>query len=211
MVGTFSIIAYDKRENLIGVAMASGSKKIKDGTLYVSANVGVIVSQGYTNEALVSKGFDLLRAEKTAREVMEYLLSIDPEKIYRQIGIIDRFGDIEVFTGKKSLKFYGHVVGDNFASLGSFITSKRVIEGMAFMFKNSNLIFSDRLILALEYGHALGGNRRGSRSALLIVKKFSCRRNERDTVINIQVADQEDPIFELKQAYCRIKMKSHKE
>ncbi len=203
MIGTFTIMALDTENNLIGIAMASGSYTISHSLLRVRTNAGAIISQGYTEPLYASKGIALLHAGKSANVVLKYLLSIDPDRKYRQIGIIDKAGRIIAYTGKRSPNIHGHIVEKNFAVLGNFVVSKKVIEGIAYAYKHAKLNFPERLILALEYGVFLGGDRRGTHSAALVIKKLRSDSVNGNTLVNIRVSAKAEPINLLKIKFQR--------
>ncbi|MGQ4832626.1 MAG: DUF1028 domain-containing protein [Candidatus Asgardarchaeia archaeon] len=203
MIGTFTIISLDRDRGLIGVAMASGSYNISDNLLRIKTNAGAIVSQGYTNSLYTVKGIALLSAGKPSDVVLKYLLSIDPDRKYRQVGIVDKYGNIIAYTGKKAPNYHGHIVDKDFAVIGNFVVSKKVIEGIAYAYKHAKLSFPERLILALEYGAFLGGDRRGTHSAALVIKKFKSSEVKGNTLVNLRVSSKADPINLLKIKFQR--------
>ncbi|MEX0567845.1 MAG: DUF1028 domain-containing protein, partial [Candidatus Njordarchaeota archaeon] len=53
---TYSIVAYDKKTNTLGVAVASGSTAVGTRVPWIKANVGAIATQAYTNTIYGSEG-----------------------------------------------------------------------------------------------------------------------------------------------------------
>jgi len=153
----------------MGVAVASGSTSVGDRVPHARPGVGVIATQAYTNVAYGMKGLELLTKGLTPKEALGRLLMEDPERELRQVAIMDFKKRKVVFTGAKTPGFHGELVGENYILIGNLLTGKEVVNSMAKEFENSSGDLAQRLAMALKAGDESGGDKRGEKSAALIV------------------------------------------
>ena len=167
--GTFSILAISPDSKLMGVAVASGSTSVGDRVPHARPGVGVIATQAYTNVTYGIKGLELLTKGLTPEEALDRLLMEDQERELRQVAIMDFKKRKVVFTGAKTPGFHGELVGENYIVIGNLLTGKEVVNSMAKEFENSSGDLAQRLAMALKAGNESGGDKRGEKSAALIV------------------------------------------
>ena len=167
--GTFSISAISPDSKMMGVAVASGSTSVGDRVPHARPGVGVIATQAYTNVAYGIKGLELLTKGLTPEEALDRLLMEDPERELRQVAIMDFKKRTVVFTGAKTPGFHGELVGENYIVIGNLLTGKEVVNSMAKEFENASGDLAQRLAMALKAGNESGGDKRGEKSAALIV------------------------------------------
>ena len=106
--------------------------------------------------------------------------------------IVDAKGRKAAFTGRKTVGWKGHYIGENYVAAGNMLTGKEVIQAMAEAFEESEAEkLAERLLMALEAGQEAGGDKRGKTSAALKVY------NENGELIDLRVDFHEDPIKEL--------------
>ncbi len=195
---TFSIVAYDPAARQWGVATAS--KILAVGTLVPAAEAeqGAIATQSLANLSFGTKGLELLRQGKTAAEVVSTLTQADPQRDVRQLGIVDRNGNVGVFTGKGCNPWCGEKVGQYYACLGNLLEGPRVIESMAKTFEETDGPLAWRMMEAMQQGEAAGGDRRGRQSAaIVVVQKDGGYIGQNDRAIDLRVDDHERPLREL--------------
>ncbi len=200
--GTFSIVAVDRKTGEIGVAVQS--KFIAVGAVVpgAKAGVGAIATQSYANTSYGPLGLELLAQGLSPEEALERLISTDPERELRQVGIVDAQGRAAAFTGEKCFPWAGHIVGENFACQGNILAGKDVVEAMAEAFVGSSDTLAERLLSALFAGQKAGGDRRGQQSAaLLVVKEKGGYGGFNDRYIDLRVDEHPYPIDELKRLY----------
>ena len=168
-LGTFSIVGFDPETKDLGVAVAS--KFIAVGALvpWAEANVGAIATQALANISYGPRGLELLRRGYSAKKVLQILISDDPQREERQVGIVDSKGEAAAFTGSKCYPYAGHIIGENYAVQGNILTGPEVLEEMAKAFEQTKGELVDKLLAALEAGDKAGGDRRGKQSAAIIV------------------------------------------
>jgi uncharacterized Ntn-hydrolase superfamily protein len=167
--GTFSILAISPDSRLMGVAVASGSTSVGDRVPHAKPGIGVIAIQAYTNVVYGIKGLELLAKGLTPKEALGRLLMEDLERELRQVAIMDFKKRKVVFTGAKTPGFHGELVGENYIVIGNLLTGKEVVNSMAKEFENSSGDLAQRLAMALKAGNESGGDKRGEKSAALIV------------------------------------------
>jgi len=114
----------------------------------------------------------------------------------RQVIIIDFHGRIAAFTGKKTLEWKGHLVGNCYVIAGNILVSENVIKEMSKTFeKFSERPLPERLALALEAGAKAGGDEGGIVSAALVTSSLQ----NANLNVDICVDFSKDPIRKLKE------------
>ena len=199
---TFSIVGFDPETKDLGVAVAS--KFIAVGAIvpWAKANVGAIATQALANVSYGPRGLELLSKGYSARKVIEMLVSDDPLRDERQIGIVDSKGEAAAFTGKKCFEYAGHIVGDGYAVQGNILAGSEVLEEMAKAFERTKGELVDKLLAALEAGDRAGGDRRGKQSAaILVVREKGGYGGYTDKYVDLRVDDHKEPVLELKRLF----------
>ena len=167
--GTFSILAISPDSGLMGVAVASGSTSVGDRVPHAKPGVGVIATQAYTNVAYGIKGLELLTKGLSPKEALDRLLMEDLGREIRQVAVMNFNGRKAVFTGVNAPEFRGEIVGDSYVVIGNLLAEKEVVKNMAEEFERSSGDLTWRMARALKAGSESGGDRRGEKSAALIV------------------------------------------
>ena len=186
---TFSILAISNDMNQMGVAVISGSTHVGDRVPYGTPGIGVIATQAYTNVTYGTEGLKLLRRGLSPEETLENLLKKDGEKNLRQVAIMDFKRRKAVFTGTHVPEAYAEVIKENCIAIGNLLSSPKVVEAMADEFENtSEKTFALRLISALKIGKECGGDKRGERSAALMVV------NKEKVKVQVKVDLHENPL-----------------
>jgi len=190
-LGTFSILAISSDSRLMGVAVASGSTSVGDRVPHVKPGVGVIATQAYTNVTYGIKGLELLTKGLSPKQALDRLLMKDSERELRQVAIMNLNGRKAVFTGTNAPEFRGEIVGESYVVVGNLLAAKEVVKSMAEEFKRSSGDLAWRMARALKAGSESGGDRRGEKSAALIVV------NTKEVEVEIKVSKHVNPIGEL--------------
>jgi uncharacterized Ntn-hydrolase superfamily protein len=167
--GTFSILAISPDTKSMGIAVASGSTSVGDRVPHAKPGVGVIATQAYTNVAYGIKGLELLASDLSPKQTLDRLLMKDSERELRQVAIMDFNGRKAVFTGVNAPEFRGEIVGESYVVIGNLLAAKEVVNSMAKEFEGSSGDLAWRMARALKAGSESGGDRRGEKSAALIV------------------------------------------
>jgi|YelNatPaOPRAMG01_1025707.scaffolds.fasta_scaffold15429_3 uncharacterized Ntn-hydrolase superfamily protein len=193
---TYSVVAMDPAEDLVGVAVASRFIAVGSVVPWVRYRTGAIATQSYANYTFGSEGLSLL-SDHSARETLKILLDKDPQREKRQVGIIDKKGKVVSFTGKECLDYAGSIEGKNFTVQGNILTGRNVLEAMATEMEK-DLPFIERMIHALKAGEDAGGDSRGKQAAaILIAGKANEFVESSGIVMDLRVDDNPEPVREL--------------
>jgi uncharacterized Ntn-hydrolase superfamily protein len=195
---TFSIVAYDSKDEAWGVAVASKFPAVGAIVPWAQAGAGAIATQAYANVSYGSQGLDLLRQGMSADAVLARLISTDPGRETRQLGIVDVKGKSATFTGKECAHWAGGLTGAGYAIQGNILASADVIYNMEGAFLRTDGDLPTRLHAALMAGDRAGGDKRGRQSAaLFIVKARGGYGGYTDRLLDYRVDDDPDPVVKL--------------
>jgi uncharacterized Ntn-hydrolase superfamily protein len=200
-VYAFSIVGYDPVNGDWGVAVASRYFSVGSVVPWAEADVGAIATQGNVNVGYGPRGLELLRQGMAAKEVLAKLLAEDqfPPTDGRQVAIIDRKGNIAVYTGPKASRWAGDRQGKNWTAQGDNLAGQQVPEVMGKAFEATRGELAEKLFAALKAGDDAGGDSRGKQSAsILVVRKRGGRNTNNDRYVSINVDDNPAPIQELR-------------
>lgn len=195
------MIARCSETSALGVCVSSASLAVGSVVPHVESRVGAIAVQGYTNFLHGVNGLRLLRDNFSPKDVLEILLKNDSRRDMRQISIINVIGEKAVFTGRKTLEWSGHIIGENYIAAGNALISENVLESMAEAFESSKGEWlAERLMRALEAGEKAGGDWRGIRSAAIKVAEREIIHESRP-IIDLRVDFHDKPIRELRKVF----------
>jgi uncharacterized Ntn-hydrolase superfamily protein len=194
---TFSIVARCPRTQMLGVAVSTALPAVGSLCPFAKAGVGAIASQAFVNPYLGLDGLRLLEDGLDAETVLERLLSDDPDRAVRQLGVVDRDGSSAAFTGNECRPWFGHITGDGFTVQGNLLVGEETIAAMAHVYKETgDEELPERLMLVLEAGQAGGGDSRGRQSAAMVVVN-----EEEYPFLSLRVDDDPDPVAELRRVF----------
>ncbi len=193
---TYSIVARCTKENALGICVASGSLAVGSVVPHIKLDTGAIITQGLTNIEYGIEGMKLLTLGFSPDEVLTKISSEDPKKDFRQVVIMDSKGLISAYTGIKTEKWSGHIIGDNYAVAGNMLSNPNVLKSMANAYEGSKGPLEDRLIVTIKVGQKTGGDVRGERSSALLVGKKELQQGIRP-YIDLRVDENVNPIGEL--------------
>lgn len=199
---TFSIVIYDPELKAWGVGVASKFLAVGAFVPWLKPGVGAIATQALANLKYGVDGLKLLE-RFDAKTTLEKLISADPLREHRQVGIVDSNGNAAAFTGSQCYSYAGHIVGNNFTVQGNILAGEEVIEAMARAAEGKGKIH-EKILNALIEADKKGGDKRGKQSAAIIVVKMpegDVREINPFAVgkyIDIRVDDHKDPINELR-------------
>jgi len=198
LLHTYSIVALDKKNKQIGVAVQSHWFAVGSICPWIEPGVGVISTQSMVEVSYGPKGLNLLRGGKTAQEALDEMLNADKGKELRQVAVVDAQGNVAAHTGKRCISEAGHQIGVSFSVQANMMLNNTVWPAMADAFKNSAGDLANRLIAALQAAQEAGGDIRGKQSAALLVSE-----NIKDNtpwehiLVDLRIDDHPDPILEL--------------
>jgi len=190
-LGTFSILTISLDSRLMGLGVASGSTSVGNRVLHAKPGIGVIATQSYTNIAYGIKGLELLAKGLSPKEALDELLMDDPGRELRQVAMMDFKRRKAVFTGCEAPIFHGEVLGEDYVIVGNLLAGKEVVDSMAREYESSSGNLALRMAKALKAGSESGGDKRGEKSAALIV--ISTEKVE----VNLKIDRHTNPVREL--------------
>lgn len=202
---TFSIVAYDPDSKSYAVAVSTMPTAVGAMVPWAQHGVGAIATQARVNAGFGPRGLKLLAGGKSAKETLDALLKDDDLREERQIGIVDAKGDVAAFTGSKCMDWAGDRQGDRFTVQGNILVSDKTVDAMKSAFEKKEAIpFPERVMRALEAGLAAGGDKRGHRSAAILVvadPKSVGLGDGYDRAIDLRVDDHPTPVAELRRLF----------
>lgn len=195
---TFSIVARDSVTGDMGVAVQSHWFAVGSLVAWGKAGVGVVATQSFINPSFGPRGLTLMENGLTPKMAITNLLALDAGKEVRQVAMLNAQGDVYAYTGKNCIAFAGQEMGKNFSTQANLMEKPTVWPAMAKAFKTTKGTLAERLLAALDAAQAEGGDIRGKQAAALIVVKAKSTGNVwEDTLVNLRVDDNDNPIKEL--------------
>jgi uncharacterized Ntn-hydrolase superfamily protein len=193
---TFSIAARCPKSGAFGIAVTSSSISVASRCAWVGP-LGTVSTQNVTDPALGPAGLALLRQGLGAGAVLKLLLAGTPEPEWRQVGVIDRYGQVAAHSGAHALPRAAVVQADACLALGNLLASPEVPRRMLDAYDNAAAMnFPDRLLRALEAGLEAGGETGDERSAGLHVADIHDW-----PVVDLRVDWHDEPIAELRRIW----------
>ncbi|WP_135826790.1 DUF1028 domain-containing protein [Halorussus ruber] len=208
---TFSICVRESYEDdegttqtRFGVAVTTRLPAV--GTLcpFASEN-GAVATQSLVNVELGRKGVEYLDDGLAVEDALQALLNADEGAPQRQLHGVDEDGTF-VFSGEECKDWYGHIEGDSYTVAGNLLTGESVVEAVADEYEESrdeDRPLAERLVDALEAGHAEGGDKREElhvQSAALLVESTEDREME-PYYDDLRVDATETPVEDLRETY----------
>ncbi len=198
IVATFSIVAFDPATGDLGVAVQSRFLGVGVVVPWVRADVGAVATQALANPTFGPEGLDLMDDGVAAPDALKRLIQSDAGRARRQVGLVDARGKAAAFTGKGTLAWAGHVVGEGYCCQGNILAGEGVVKAMAAGFEAGKGALAERLVAALRAGQKAGGDKRGRQSAALqVARRGGGYRSANDRYIDLRVDDHKTPIEEL--------------
>lgn len=167
---TYSIVATCRRTGMFGAVVTTSSIAVGARCPYAKADVGAVLTQHRTDPRLGPRGIALLEEGHPAPEVIAALTRDDPNIGYRQLAVVDRAGGTAWFHGDRIVSIHAAAAGDGCVAIGNIIRHDGVPQAMVDAFEaRPDDHLAERLLTALEAGHAAGGEMRQVKSAALLV------------------------------------------
>lgn len=204
---TYAIVGRCDRTGELGVAVATYGYAIGGRAPAALGSKGAITSQANLDPRFRQRVLEMV-PEKSPQEALDIISATDENWEWRQIGIVDAEGRVAAHTGKNTLGWTGHLIGDQHVALGNHIAGSHVNEAMSEAFEaTERQPLAQRLLSALEAGRDAGGQTIDAdkdpthipeKSAALIVHKLDPFPNP---WIDLRVDVHPEAIAELRRAY----------
>lgn len=208
---TFSIAAIDPRTGEVGVAVTTRVPCVGNGVPWVRVGVGAVATQANTRTEYGQELLEAMQKGEAPDAALRRLIAADSGSATRQIGVIDAKGRVGQHTGSRANAWAGHRAGANYVTQGNILVGPQVLDAVAKSFESTEgqpRHLADRLIAAIEAGHALGGDQRHwqRQSAAVVVADPRPNRSRRADGItaNINVCENAEPVAEMRRIYDNI-------
>jgi len=199
---TYSIVARDPETGRFGVAVQSHYLGVGPVVPWLEAGVGAVATQASVNISFGPIGLELLRAGRSAGEVVAALTASDDRAGVRQLGVVDGAGMAAAHTGAECIPACGHQVGDGFTVQGNLLERETCWPAMAAAYEAGlaeGAPFVERLLRALEAAEREGGDVRGRQSAAIMVVSAELQTSAwRGRIMDMRIEDHPDPVPELR-------------
>jgi uncharacterized Ntn-hydrolase superfamily protein len=173
---------------------------------WIEPEVGAVASQAHSNPFLGPWIIDFLAEGSDADDALKRALEKDTLAESRQVGVVDKDGNVAAHTGDATSEWAGHKTAPYVSVQGNILTGPEVVDSMFAVFQRSEGPLAERLLLALEAGETAGGDKRGKQSAALYVKRRrGWYHGAGDKMVELKVVDHSDPVLELRRQFDVVK------
>ncbi|MBW3596435.1 MAG: DUF1028 domain-containing protein [Planctomycetes bacterium] len=201
VTATFSIVAVDPDDGVVGAAVASKYPAVGRVVPYVRAGVGGFCTQHYHVPEWGERALDALAAGTGPEQVIADLLKDDPQREMRQLAIIDMQGRAAVHnptSAPERSRYWGAMTGRFYCCQGNTLAGREVIARMARAYEETEGSLADRLMASLMEGDRAGGDHRGRLAAGIRVAKFGVE----GYALELYVDKSDDAVNELAEKYA---------
>src|SRR5215218_159822 len=204
---TFSLCAIDPATGQSGAAVTTRVPFVGRAVPHVRAGIGAVCTQASTVVEYGPRGLDLLAKGVDPQAVLMQLLADDASKESRQVGLIDMKGRAAAHTGKQNGNWAGSRQGRNYTVQANIMVGPEVVDAVAATFESTEgtgMPLAERMILALEAGHAKGGDKRWGNlqsAAIKVADPNDPGRGGDHITLAIEVGEHADPVAEMKRIY----------
>jgi uncharacterized Ntn-hydrolase superfamily protein len=199
---TYSIVARDRQTGRFGVAVQSHYLGVGPVVPWLEAGVGAVATQASVNISFGPIGLEMLRAGRSADEVVAALVASDEQSQVRQLGVVDAAGRAAAHTGAECIPACGHLVRDGFSVQGNLLERDTCWPAMAAAYEQALTAgepLVERMLRAMEAAEAEGGDVRGRQSAaIMIVAAAPQQAAWRGRLMDMRIEDHPDPVPELR-------------
>ena len=198
-VSTYSIVALDEETGQLGVAVQSHWFSVGTAVPWAKAGVGAVATQSIAEPSYGPKGLALMEQGIPADEALQSLLAKDLGAAVRQIAMVDAQGNVGTHTGSRCISYASHSTGKSYSVQANIMAKSTVPAAMMQAFENTSGNLAERMLAALDAAEAEGGDLRGRQSAaMLVVSGEPTGDPWKDRIVDLDVADHENPLLELR-------------
>jgi len=201
-ISTYSIVALDAETGQLGVAVQSHWFSVGTVVPWAKAGVGAVATQSIAEPSYGPKGLALMEKGTPADEALQSLLAKDIGENVRQVAMVDAQGNVGVHTGSRCISHASHLTGKNYSVQANIMAKSTVPSAMVQAFESTTGDLAERMLAALDAAEAEGGDLRGRQSAaMLVVSGEPTGDPWTDRIVDLDVADHENPLIELRRLY----------
>ena len=167
---TFSIAGRCARTGMLGAVVTTSSIAVGSRCPYAAAGVGAVLTQNRTDPRLGPAILDRLQRGEAPEPILRQLEASDPNLGWRQLAAIAADGRAAFFNGAKITSIAKGRVGRDCVGIGNILRTTDVVDAMVESFEATAAEpLAERLMRAIEAGHAAGGELKQVKSAGLLV------------------------------------------
>ncbi len=194
---TLSIAARCPRTGQFGVGAITHMVGIGTIITHARPGVGAVATQGEMNPYHAIDGLARMAAGDGVRASLEPLVYADEGRDTRQTAGVDATGATWAWTSEKLEDYKGARGGDAWTVQGNRLVGPQAVDAVAEAYlAHAGTPFAERLLFALEAGHAAGADHAGERSATLYVMA-----DQEYPLWDIRVDHADDPVAELRRLH----------
>ena len=194
---TWSILFHERDSGRIAIAVATKFFAVGARVPFIEPLKGGLCTQALLNPLYGPDGLNLIRAGASAGQVVKTLTEADAGRAHRQLHVLGADGKFAAYTGAECVPWCGHTIEQDFSVAGNMLAGPQVLQETARAFMAAQgLPLAQRLILGMQAGERVGGDKRGKQSAALCI-----HADEDYLQLDIRVDDHEEPLLELQRLY----------
>ncbi|MBL1148343.1 MAG: DUF1028 domain-containing protein [Proteobacteria bacterium] len=198
---TFSILAFDREQDLIGSAVASKWTGVGGCTQFFRPGTGLVNIQNHSYAQVAYRILDNIETGMALSDSLAQALSGDNAREKRQCLLADLHGHFHAASGAACSGIFRHKVSVNCAAAGNTLAKPDVVDAMIDAYESSaSNVMTERLLDALEAGQAAGGDSRGQEAAAIKVYKTTYPV-QRFYPIDLRADSHDAPLEELRRLY----------
>jgi uncharacterized Ntn-hydrolase superfamily protein len=191
---TYSIAGRCPRAGMLGAVVATSSMAVGSRCVWGEAKVGVVLTQHRTDPRLGPALLGLLKQGSAPAAAIDSITPSAPGIGWRQLAVIDADGKGAVYNGSNITSIHNAKVGTDCAAAGNILRTPAVVDAMVATFEqNPDQPLPERLLRAIEAGHAAGGELKQVKSAALLVM-----HRESFPFVDLRVDLHAQPLIELR-------------
>lgn len=196
---TYTIVARDAAAGEIGIATQSHYFALGNIVPWLQPSVGAVATQSFVEPRYGPAGLARMAEGADARTALSALLDEDPGQARRQVAMLPTSGPGAAHTGEQCVQPAGDLVDDDHIVMGNMLASRTVWPAMSAAFTATDGDLATRMLAALDAAEAEGGDARGRQAAALkVVRLVDIGEPWSDTVVDLRVDDDDEPLVELR-------------
>jgi len=196
---TFSILALDPEAGQIGVGVQSHYFGVGSLVPWAKPGVGVVATQSVVRAAYGPELLARLAAGRVPAEALAETVALDAGQAVRQVAVMAVDGRGATHTGAGCIQAAGHAEAPLVRAQANLVAGPRVWHAMVEAFDGTSGTLVERMLAAMDAAQEAGGDLRGQQAAALhVVSTTDTGDLAADTVLDIRVDDDVDPLGELR-------------
>ena len=191
---TWSIVTHDPETGAFAVAVATCNFAVGASVPHLRSGVGAVASQSISNRYLGPAVLDGMARGLSPELAIAAAIAGDAGRGLRQVHAVDSQGRTAAWTGDNCVMWCGHAAANGVSVAGNMLAGEKVVaDTLAAFLAGPVDDLPSRLMVGMEAGQEVGGDRRGQQSAAMLLTT-----TEDFPDLNIRVDDAQQPLPELR-------------